>query len=282
MSATTAAAAVEMRLRSLGLSSFATHFAEFADRAAKDGTSHVEYLGALCEVETRQRAERRVARLLRASGLPRGKTFATLELERLPAPARTALASLRTGGFLESTTNVLVFGPPGTGKSHVASALGHELVERGHSVVYTKTYAIVQRLLAAKRDLRLPQELRKLDHVECLVLDDVGYVQQDREEMEVLFTVLAERYERRSVVITSNLVFSKWDQIFKNPMTTAAAIDRLVHHAAVLELNVPSYRAEQALARSSAARRDGRGATARRTHRERESVLPPSGRAAEA
>jgi DNA replication protein DnaC len=241
-----------MRLRSLCLPAFAANYAELAARAAKDGTSHVEYLGALAELELRERAQRRVTRLRKASGLPNEKTAATLDLGRLPAAARTSFAALKDGVFLERATNVLVFGNSGSGKTHLVAALGHELVERGHSVLFSRTYALVQRLLAAKRDVRLPQELRRLDHVEALVLDDIGYVQQDRDEMEVLFTLLAERYERRSVLITSNLVFSKWDRIFKDPMTTAAAIDRLVHHSVVVELNVPSYRAEQALARAGA------------------------------
>jgi len=125
--------------------------------------------------------------------------------------------------------------------------LAHELIQRGHSVLFSSAALLVQRLLQAKRDLRLSQELKRLDKFEAVLIDDIGYVQQDREEMEVLFTLLAERYERRSVMITTNLVFSKWDQIFKDPMTTAAAVDRLVHHAVILELNLPSYRAEKAL-----------------------------------
>jgi DNA replication protein DnaC len=144
-------------------------------------------------------------------------------------------------------------GRPGAGKSHIACALGHALVEQGRPVLFTSTSALVQRLLAAKRDLRLPKELAKLDHFECLILDDIGYVQHDRDEMEVLFTLLAERYERKSVIITTNLVFSEWNRIFKDPMTTMAAIDRVVHHSVVLDLMaVDSYRAEVAGAKSKA------------------------------
>ena len=126
------------------------------------------------------------------------------------------------------------------------AAIGHDLVRAGHAVLFTAVSELVEKLLEAKRDLRLSRELQRLDRFACLALDDIGYVQQDRCEMEVLFTLLAERYERRSVMITSNLVFSKWDQIFKDPMTTAAAIDRVVHHSVILELTVPSYRAEAA------------------------------------
>jgi len=126
------------------------------------------------------------------------------------------------------------------------AALGYELVRQSHTVLFTPVSQLVERLLEAKRDLRLARELQRLDRIDCLLLDDIGYVQQDRAEMEVLFALLAERYERKSVMITSNLVFSQWDQIFKDPMTTAAAIDRVVHHSVILELTVPSDRAEAA------------------------------------
>jgi DNA replication protein DnaC len=152
--------------------------------------------------------------------------------------------------FLERADNVLCFGLPGRGKTHAAAALGHALVRRGRSVLFTPTFRLVQELLAAKRDLALPRALQKLDAFECLILDDIGYVQQATEEVEVLFTLLAERYERRSLIITSNLVFGEWDRIFKNPMTTQAAIDRLVHHSVILEFNGRSRRADEAEARA--------------------------------
>jgi DNA replication protein DnaC len=148
------------------------------------------------------------------------------------------------GDFLERAVNVLCFGLPGTGKSHGACALGHALVEAGHAVLFTPTYQLVQELLSAKRTLTLPRALRKLDLFELVILDDLGYVAQSPEEAEVLFTLLAERYERKSVLITSNLVFSHWDRIFGNPMATAAAVDRLVHHSVILEFDVPSFRTQ--------------------------------------
>ncbi|RKZ12113.1 AAA family ATPase [bacterium] len=194
------------------------------------------------ESEREDRHERRVQRLRRTARLTAGKTFETWEQKRLPQPLVRKLRDLRRGEFLDQAVNVLAFGLPGTGKTHAACALGHALVEAGHSVLFAPTYQIVQHLLAAKRDLELPRALRKLDNFELLILDDIGYVQQEAEEIEVLFTLMAERYERRSMLITSNLVFSQWDRIFKDPMTTAAAIDRLVHHAVILEFDVPSYR----------------------------------------
>ncbi len=226
---------------------------ELVPRVVEDG--HEPALPVLLEVfeqEQHDRHERRIERLKRASKLPVGKTFGTFDEKRLPRPLAHTLRDLATGAFLERAVNVLAFGLPGTGKTHAACALGHALIEAGHAVLFVPTYKLVQDLLAAKRDLELPRALRKLDRFDLLILDDIGYVQQGAEEIEILFTLLAERYERRSILITSNLVFSEWDRIFKNPMTTAAAIDRLVHHCAILEFAVDSYRTRNAKAAKAA------------------------------
>ena len=206
-------------------------------------------LGILAEVledEWQARRERRVDRLRRASRLPPAKTFDTLDPARVPRNVLIQARDLARGAFVERGDNVLLFGRPGVGKSHVACALGHALVGAGVSVLFIPTYQLVQQLLAARRDLSLPRALRALDAYDVMILDDLGYVQQSADEAEVLFTLMAERYERRSPIITSNLVFSEWDRIFKNPMTTAAAIDRLVHHATLLEIDRGSVRAEDA------------------------------------
>lgn len=174
------------------------------------------------------------------------KTLANLDRTCLPEPVQRHLPTLCEGAFAGDASNLLLFGRPGRGKTHIACAVGHELVRRGRRVRFYPAYELVQELLAARRDLQLPQMLRRLDRFDAVIVDDIGYVQQTRDETEVLFTFLAERYERRSVIITSNLVFSEWDRIFKDPMTTACAIDRLVHHAVILELTGPSRRAEHA------------------------------------
>jgi DNA replication protein DnaC len=207
---------------------------------------HDDALGVVHEVlgmERDDRYERRVARLLYGSKLPPAKTFETFKMERLPRPLAAKVRELARGDFLGQAVNALAVGLPGRGKSHIAAAIGHSLVAAGHSVLFVPTFKLVQELLQAKRDLELPRALRKLDAYELIILDDIGYVQQSADEVEVLFTLLAERYERRSVLVTTNLVFSKWDQIFKNPMTTAAAIDRFVHHCVILEFDLRSYRA---------------------------------------
>jgi len=234
-------------LERLNLGGMAENFADLALKAAKEGLSHEAYLYELAKREEEQRTGRRTTRLLRQSGLPQDKTFRTFHLARLSPALQLQLERLGSATFLDTAINVIAIGKPGVGKSHALAAVGYELILAGHPVLWTSTATLVQRLLASKRDLRLPQELAKLDRFACVILDDIGYVQQNRDEMEVLFTFLAERYERKSVMITTNLVFSEWQRIFKDPMTTMAAIDRVVHHSVILDMmSVESYRAEVA------------------------------------
>jgi len=241
------ASSTEMLLRSLCLTTMLRQYDELAHKAERENWDHVRYLRNLCEIELSERAGRRIKRRLKHAGLPDGKTMETLDQSLLPLKVRRQIPRLIEGDFVERTENVLVFGLPGRGKTHLVSAIARELViKRDRRVLFRKTFQLVQQLLAAKRELRLESVLRKLDRFDVVVLDDIGYVQQDRDEMEVLFTFLSERYERRSVMITSNLVFSEWDKIFKDPMTTAAAIDRLVHHSTILELDNESFRAKHA------------------------------------
>jgi DNA replication protein DnaC len=209
-------------------------------------------------MECGARKGRRVERLRVTSHLPEGKTFSNLNKQRLPRPLVQSLEALATGEFVRDATNVLAFGLPGVGKTHAVAALGHALVDVGIPVYFSPTFKLVQELLEAKREYELPRALRRLERFEVLILDDLGYVQQTQEEMEVLFTLLAERYERASTVITSNLVFSQWDQIFKNPLTTAAAIDRVVHHSVILEFDCTSCRREEAELRVNATRTKAR------------------------
>jgi DNA replication protein DnaC len=233
-------------MRALKLPAFGRYAEEVAAKATREGWTFGQYLQHLAELEVEERRVRRVDRALRDSDLPSEKTLATLNRGRLPQKVAKQLPALCEGGFVERGENLLAFGLPGRGKTHVVAAIGHELIRRGYRVLFTPTFALVQRLLAAKRDLRLERELGALDIYHAVILDDIGYVQQSRDEMEVLFTFLAERYERKSVIITSNLVFSDWIRIFKDPMTTAAAIDRLIHHAVIIEMTGLSHRDEAA------------------------------------
>jgi DNA replication protein DnaC len=245
------ASGVSVLLRSLKLPGFVRAYSEVAHQAEREGWSFERYLHHLTEIEVEDRRCRRIERLLRQSGLPHDKRLSTLELSRRPVAARPSGPTLCEGGFVDRAENLLAFGLPGRGKTHLVCAIGHELLQRGYEVLFVPAFKLVQRLLAAKKDLALEATLRRLDRFDAVILDDLGYVQQSREEMEVLFTFLAERYERRSVLITSNLVFSEWNKIFQDPMTTACAIDRLVHHAVILELSGSSYRAETAKQRSA-------------------------------
>jgi DNA replication protein DnaC len=242
---------IQQHFRTLRMPTAVQIVAETMAVAQKENWSLEAFLGEILEQEMEGRHQRRIQRLQKASHLPLEKTLSTFDQERLPLQVRRLLPQLCTGEFVDRAVNLLVFGLPGRGKTHFAAAVGHELVNLGRSVFFTPTYRLVDRLLRARRDLELEAELRRLDRFEVLILDDIGYVQQSRDEMEVLFTLLAERYERRSVMITSNLIFSQWDQIFKNPMTTAAAIDRVVHHSIIVEFGkeMSSHRADEAALR---------------------------------
>jgi DNA replication protein DnaC len=244
-------ASLGMLLRAVKLPSFALRYEDVAETALGEGWDFVGYLRHLVELEIEDRRVRKVERVLKASHLPAAKTLSTLDAVRFPDKIRRQLPALCGGAFLDRAENILAFGLPGRGKTHLVCAIGHELVQKGRSVLFTPAYSLVQGLLAAKRALTLERELVRLDRFEVVIIDDIGYVRQQQEEMGVLFTFLAERYERRSVIITSNLVFSQWDSIFKDPMTTAAAIDRLVHHCTILELPGPSYRTDNAISRAN-------------------------------
>jgi DNA replication protein DnaC len=233
-------------LKELHLPTVRACYEEVAQQAQQESLAYEHYLLEVIEQECQVRQQRRIERLLHESHLPVEKSITHLELERLPRKVVNQVQTLLTGTFLSRRENVLVFGNPGSGKTHLVSALGQEMIQQGHRVFFSHCSLLVQELLRAKQELKLVRTLKKLARYDALILDDIGYVQQSREEMEVLFTLLAERYERGSVMITSNLPFSQWEIIFKDPMTTAAAIDRLVHHCIIIELNVASYRMEQA------------------------------------
>lgn len=235
--------ATEMLLADFGLTTMARDLAQVEARATSGGWSFRQALRELLEAEASARGQRRLARLLKESSLPEGKTLAALDQSMLSAANRRHLAELCQGHFCGRAVNVLAFGLPGRGKTHFLSAVGYELIQRhGKRVLFAPSYKLIQKLLEAKRALALEAALKKLGAYDVVIVDDLGYVQQSREEMEVLFTFFAERYERRSVMISSNLVFSQWDKIFQDPMTAMAAVDRLVHHSVILEFGGESQR----------------------------------------
>jgi len=233
-------------LKELRLPGIRGCYEEVSEMARGERLTYEQYLEELLVREMEERRQRRIERMLRASHLPLEKNLESFDRGRLPPRVDAMVGVLLDGTFLKRTENVLAFGNPGSGKSHLLCAIGQEMIYLGYRVLFRPCELLVQDLLAAKRELRLPQMLKQLARYDALIIDDIGYVQQSREEMEVLFTLLAYRYERKSVMLTSNLAFSEWERIFKDPMTTAAAIDRLVHHSVILELNIPSYRLEDA------------------------------------
>ena len=235
-------------LQELHLPAIRRSWEDAAHTAEQETSSYGQFLLEVTSKECQARRNNRIDRLRRESGLPLEKTLQSFDLKRLPQKAARQMKALLDGGFLDRKENILVFGKPGVGKTHLLCGVAQELIQSGRQMRFTTCSLLVQELLQAKRELRLSRCIKQLSRNDGLIIDEMGYVQQSREEMEVLFTLLAERYERGSVLMTSNLAFSKWEGIFKDPMTTAAAIDRLVHHSVIIELNIKSYRTEYAMA----------------------------------
>jgi len=241
------AASLPLLLRAMRLPTIAREHADATCRAEAENWGYARFLSYLFEAEANERLQRKIQRQLKESNLPAGKTIESLDEKKLPDKIRRQLPTLLEADFVRRGDNLLCFGLAGRGKTHLVAAIAREWICRHQlQVLFVPAFRLVTQLLAAKRDLKLPQAIARLQRFDAVVIDDIGYVQQSREEMEVLFHFLAERYEKKSVVITSNLVFSQWDQIFKDPMTTMAAVDRLVHHATILEFTGDSVRASAA------------------------------------
>jgi len=233
-------------LQELCLPNIRDSYSETAKQAAKESMSYEAYLYELVQQQCSIRRQNRIERRLKESKIPYEKNMETFSLQRMPKKVVQQIQTLIEGSFLKRKENILAFGNPGSGKTHLLCAIGQELIKQEKNILFMPCSLLVQDLLIAKRELKLSRIIKKLAKFEALIIDDLGYVKQDKDEMEVLFTLLAERYERGSVMLTSNLAFSKWETIFKDPMVTAAAIDRLVHHSVILELNISSYRMDEA------------------------------------
>ena len=228
----------ELRLPTIG-----RLWPEFAERSDKEGWPAARFLGGLLEHEVAERAKRRIERHRIDSQLDPAKTLARFEFAEVPMLSKAHVMALASGdAWLDRGASVLIFGPPGAGKSHIGCGIGHALIDAGYRVLFRRTSELVQRLQAARQSLQLPQALAKLDRYDLLILDDISYVRKDQAETAVLFELIAERYERKSLIITCNQPFSEWNQVFPDPAVTVAAIDRLVHHSTILEINTESYR----------------------------------------
>ena len=235
-------------LTTLRLPTFARLWPEFAQRADREGWPAERFLAALAELEIAERAQRRIQRHLAEARLPPGKTLDSFDFAAVPMISKAHIMALASGdAWLAKGGTILCFGPPGSGKSHLGAALGHALVENGFRVLFTRTSDLVQRLQTARQELALTAAIEKLDKFDLLILDDLSYVHKSQAETSVLFELIAARYERRSLMITANQPFGEWDSVFPDKAMTIAAIDRLVHHAAIFEMNVESFRRRTAL-----------------------------------
>lgn len=242
------AAKLPLMLTTLRLPAISRLWQDLGELSDREGWGAARFLAALCEHEILERASRRIARHMEEARLPDGKTFVTFDFTAVPSIRKTHIMALAEGdAWIDQGANILLFGPSGVGKTHLAVAIGAALIENGKRVLFTRTTDMVQKLQAARRDLALPATLAKLDRYDALILDDLGYVRKDQAETSVLFELIAERYERRSLIITCNQPFSEWSQIFPDPAMTVAAIDRIVHHATIIECNTESYRRRAAV-----------------------------------
>jgi DNA replication protein DnaC len=242
------AARLPLMLAELRLPTIKRLWPELAEQSNREGWPAERFLGMLLEQEVNERETRRLGRARVDSQLPLDKTLASFDFTSVPAVSKAHVMALaEADGWLAQGHNLLAFGPPGVGKTHLIAAMGHALIDRGYKVMFMRTSELVQRLQAARRDLRLPSELAKLDRFDLLILDDLSYARRDQAETSVLFELISERYERKSIAITANAPFSAWDDVFPDKAMTVAAVDRLVHHATILEMNVDSYRRRAAL-----------------------------------
>ncbi len=237
-------------LLQLCLSRFADDYAKLADECERENKGCINYLAELASREMEHRYQKRIERLLKQAKIPRTKTLESFDTRHTPGINPSKLQRLADGEFIDQLQNLLIFGNPGTGKTHLCLALVQEWCLQGRRVHYITAADLIQKLLKAKSELTLSSIIKKFDRFEILIIDDISYTVCDKQETDVLFTLLSARYEMRSIVVTSNLAFGQWDQIFKDAMTTQAAIDRLVHHAIILELNGESYRVKEAKERN--------------------------------
>ena len=246
------AAILPLLLSQLRLPTMKRQWEEASQEAESKGWSYPKYLAALCESEISERDRRRLSSRMSEAQLPKGKGLETYDFSIVKGVTKEQIAGLASGEiWIKEGVNVLVFGPSGTGKTHLAAAIGEKIVQNGGKVLFSRTTELVQKLQSAKQSLTLPSAPDRLDKYDCLILDDFGYVQRDDCETSVLFELICERYERRSMLITCNQPFSDWEHIFVNRQMAVAAIDRLVHNAIILEIDAESYRKKQAIARSN-------------------------------
>lgn len=233
-------------LKDLNLGAFREHYQKVVELSEKNNASMETFLFELCQLEYNKRHEAKINRLIKNAKLPKDKHLCDFDFKAIPDLSVSTINRLATGIFMDKAENILIFGNPGTGKTHLSIALAREWCLTGRKVRFYQAYELVQDLLISKRNLEMGKFIKRLNQYDILIIDDISYVPFDRKETDVLFNLMSSRYENKSMLITSNTVFSNWESIFKDKMTTAAAIDRVVHHSTILELNTDSYRASKA------------------------------------
>jgi DNA replication protein DnaC len=247
-------ARLPLLLNDLRLPAIARLWPDFAERADKEGWPAARFLSVLAELELAERGRRRIERHLGEARLPPGKTLENFDFSAVPMLSKAQVSALAAGdAWLDKATNLLLFGPPGAGKSHCSAAIGRALVENGYRVLFTRTTDLVQKLQAARQALQLEAAIAKLDKYDLLILDDLSYVHKDHAETSVLFELIGARYEHRSMLITANQSFGDWNKVFPDHAMMIAAVDRLIHHSIIFEMNVESYRRRGALDRKTRA-----------------------------
>ena len=244
------AARLTLILNDLRLPAIKTGWPGFAQTADKEAWPAARFLAALAEHEVAERDRRRIERHRAEARLLPGKTIDNFDFTAVPMISRAYVMAICAGdAWISSGANVILVGGPGGGKSHLASAIGLALIENGWRVLFTRTSDLVQKLQVARRELALEDAINRLDKYHLLILDDLAYVSKDQAETSVLFELISARYERRSMLITANQPFGEWGRVFPNPAMTLAAVDRLVHHATIFEMNVDSFRRRAAVER---------------------------------